>query len=153
MRSGYSGGHVEHPRYQAVCTGVTGHAEVVQVEYDPSEVDFREVLEIFFVIHDPTQLNRQGNDVGTQYRSVIFYESEEQREIASEMIRSLADVFDDPVVTELVPLDRFWPAERHHQEYYRRNTAQPYCQVVVGPKVAKFRTTFREKLKPEFAAS
>lgn len=154
VRSGYAGGHVDRPSYQAVCMGVTGHAEVVQVEFDPAVIGFKDILEVFFVIHDPTQLNRQGNDVGTQYRSVIFYHSEEQRETASAVIQALlADkVFSKPIVTELAPLDTFYPAEPHHAEYYRRNPGQPYCQVVVGPKVAKFRKNFQSRIKKEFAS-
>lgn len=153
VRSGYTGGHVDQPRYQAVSMGVTGHAEVVQVEFDPSIITFRDLLEVFFIIHDPTQLNRQGNDVGSQYRSAIFYHSEEQRETASDIIQELGanNVFDKPIVTELAPLDIFYPAEPHHSEYYRKNPGQPYCQVVVGPKVAKFRKNFQNRLKKEFA--
>ena len=153
VRSGYAGGHVDHPTYNAVCTGVTGHAEVVQVEFDPTVIEFRDLLEVFFVIHDPTQLNRQGNDVGTQYRSAIFFHSEKQHEAASAIIDELRSerIFDQPIVTELTPLDTFYPAEPYHAEYYRRNPGQPYCQVVVGPKVAKFRKNFQSRIKKEFA--
>ena len=149
--SGYSGGRVPDPTYQQVCGGATGHAEVVQVTFDPREVSFRELLEVFFTIHDPTTLNRQGADVGTQYRSAIFYHSPEQRETAREVIRELeeARVWDAPIVTEVVPLDEFYPAEDYHQEYFRRNPAQPYCRVVVAPKVSKFRQKFIEKLNKQ----
>ncbi len=155
VRSGYSGGHVDHPSYQAVCTGVTGHAEVVQIGFDPEVVSFRQLLEVFFVIHDPTQLNRQGNDVGTQYRSVVFHHSEAQRDTATALIAEMTEArtFDRPIVTQVVPLERFYAAEPYHAEYYRKNPGQPYCQVVVGPKVAKFRATFRDLLDPEYASS
>lgn len=145
--SGYAGGEVENPTYRAVCTGKTGHAEVVQVTYDPDEISFREILEIFFVIHDPTTLNRQGADVGTQYRSAIFYHDEEQREIAEEVIAEVSEAWDDPIVTELAPIPPFYRAEDYHQDYYENNPAQPYCQVVIRPKLAKFRKTFSEKRK------
>ncbi len=147
--SGYAGGRTPHPSYEAVCSGRTGHAEVVQVTFDPGEVSFREILEVFFTIHDPTTLNRQGADVGTQYRSVIFYHSPEQQRVAEEVIRALEArrVWEDPIVTEIAPLDTFYPAEAYHQEYYARNRSQPYCQVVVAPKVAKFRKHFLERLK------
>ncbi len=147
--SGYAGGSVPDPTYQQVCSGATGHAEVVQLTFDPRQVSFRELLEVFFTIHDPTTLNRQGADVGTQYRSAVFYHSPEQRETAHEVIRELeeARVWDAPVVTEVVPLDKFYPAEEYHQEYFRRNPVQPYCRVVVAPKVSKFRRKFIEKLK------
>ncbi len=147
--SGYAGGRTPHPSYEAVCSGRTGHAEVVQVTFDPREVSFREILEVFFTIHDPTTLNRQGSDVGTQYRSVIFYHSPEQQRVAQEVIRALEArrVWEDPIVTEIAPLDTFYPAEAYHQEYYARNRSQPYCQVVVAPKVAKFRKHFLDRLK------
>lgn len=147
--SGYVGGHVANPTYEQVCNGTTGHAEVVQVTFDPRELSFADVLAVFFSIHDPTTLNRQGNDVGTQYRSAIFHHSAEQERVARETIRELEaeGVWDAPIVTEVVPMSEFYPAEAYHQEYFRRNPGQPYCQVVVAPKVAKFRRTNMERLK------
>jgi peptide-methionine (S)-S-oxide reductase len=147
--SGYMGGKRPNPTYEAVCTGTTGHAEVVQVEFDPAKVSFRELLEVFFVIHDPTTLDRQGNDVGTQYRSAIFYHSPEQKAAAEEVIARLdaARIYDDAIVTQVVPASAFYPAEDYHQEYFRRNPGQPYCAFVVKPKVAKFRKHFLEKVK------
>jgi peptide-methionine (S)-S-oxide reductase len=147
--SGYAGGTVENPSYEAVCTGKTGHAEVVQVTFDPTVITYRDLLDIFFTIHDPTTLNRQGNDTGTQYRSAIFTHSPEQEALARQAIAELAaaHVYDDPIVTEVRPLDRFWPAEQYHQDYFRRNPSQPYCAVVVAPKVAKARKAFFTKLK------
>ena len=146
--SGYAGGDVDYPTYQQVCSGTTGHAEVVQLTYDPDQISFRELLEIFFVIHDPTTLNRQGADVGTQYRSVIFYHDDEQRQTAEEVIEEVSEAWDDPIVTELSAAPVFYPAEDYHQDYYENNPAQPYCQVVIRPKLAKFRKTFSEKRKP-----
>lgn len=147
--SGYSGGHVPNPTYEQVCSKQTGHAEVVQITFDPSVISYREVLEVFFTIHDPTTPNRQGNDVGPQYRSVIFYHSPEQRRMAEEVMQALtqARVWKDPIVTELVPFERFYPAEDYHQEYFKHNPSQPYCAVVVGPKVAKFRKQYFDRLK------
>ncbi len=147
--SGYTGGGVPNPTYDAVCAGVTGHAEVVQVTFDPDQISYREVLEIFFSVHDPTTLNRQGNDVGTQYRSAIFYHSPEQQRIAGETIAELdaQGIWDGAIVTEVEPLDRFWPAEEYHQEYFARNPQQPYCAAVVGPKIAKFRNKHMHRLK------
>ncbi|AWR85583.1 peptide-methionine (S)-S-oxide reductase MsrA [Meiothermus taiwanensis] len=147
--SGYSGGHVPNPTYEQVCSKQTGHAEVVQIAFDPSVISYREVLEVFFTIHDPTTLNRQGNDVGPQYRSVIFYHSPEQQAVAREVMQALtqARVWDNPIVTELVPFERFYPAEDYHQEYFKRNPYQPYCALVVGPKVAKFRKQYFDRLK------
>ncbi len=147
--SGYAGGHVPNPSYEAVCTGSTGHAEVVQITFDPTQLSYRELLEIFFTIHDPTTLNRQGADVGTQYRSAIFYHSPEQQTIAQQVIADLtADaLWPDPIVTEVEPLDAFYPAEEYHQEYFRRNPYQGYCRAVVAPKVAKFRQKYMAKLK------
>ena len=147
VASGYSGGHVENPSYEAVCGGATGHAEVVQVRFDPEVTTYRQLLEAFFSIHDPTTLNRQGGDVGTQYRSAIFTQSEDQRHAAEELIRELEDerVFSDPIVTEVTPLEAFWPADSNHDDYYRRNTDQPYCQVVIAPKLAKFRKSISRK--------
>jgi peptide-methionine (S)-S-oxide reductase len=145
--SGYAGGHVPNPSYEAVCTGTTGHAEVVQLEFDPAKVSYKELLEVFFAIHDPTTLNRQGNDSGPQYRSAIFWHDEKQKDTAREVIAEFtADkAFGDPIVTEVTQLDRFWPAETYHQDYYRRNTAQPYCTFVISPKLAKFRKKFAKK--------
>lgn len=147
--SGYSGGAVPAPTYEQVCTGATGHAEVVQVSFDPAVVSFREILEIYFSIHDPTTLNRQGADVGTQYRSVIFYHTPEQKRVAEEVIAQSeeAGIWDDPIVTEVEPSSAFYEAEDYHQEYFQRNKGQPYCQVVVAPKVAKFRKQHLDKLK------
>ncbi len=142
--SGYAGGQIEDPTYRQVCSGTTGHAEVVQVTFDPEVVSYRRLLEIFFTIHDPTTLNRQGADTGTQYRSAIFFHSPEQEAIARELIAELEAerVFDDPIVTEVAPLDTFYPAERYHQDYYRQNSRQPYCQVVIRPKLSKYRAKF-----------
>jgi peptide-methionine (S)-S-oxide reductase len=147
--SGYSGGTTPDPTYEQVCTGTTGHVEVVQLTFDPAVVSLREILEVFFSIHDPTTLNRQGADVGTQYRSVIFYHTPEQKRVAEEVIAQLeeAGVWGDPIVTELTPASDFYAAEDYHQEYFWRNQGQPYCQVVVAPKVAKFRKQHLDKLK------
>jgi peptide-methionine (S)-S-oxide reductase len=147
--SGYSGGTVPNPSYQRVCTGSTGHAEVVRVTFDPAAVSYRELLEIFFTIHDPTTLNRQGADVGTQYRSAIFYHDEEQKHVAEEVIKEItaAKIWSKPIVTQVVPLDTFYPAEDYHQDYFANNPRQPYCQVVVAPKVAKFRKQYYDKLR------
>jgi peptide-methionine (S)-S-oxide reductase len=147
--SGYSGGSVANPTYQQVCSGTTGHAEVVQVTFDPRVVTFREILEVFFTIHDPTTLNRQGADVGTQYRSAIFYHSAAQRETAEQVIAELTaeGLWRDPVVTEVTPLTEFYAAEDYHQDYFERNPNQPYCMAVVAPKVSKFRKKFLDKLK------
>jgi peptide-methionine (S)-S-oxide reductase len=149
VESGYSGGTVPNPTYRQVCTGTTGHAEVVQVTFDPEVVTFREILEVFFTIHDPTTLNRQGYDVGTQYRSAIFYHTPEQERIAGEVISDLeaARVWEDPIVTEVTPFEAFYVAEDYHQNYFRRNEEQPYCQVVISPKVAKFRKQHLARLK------
>ena len=147
--SGYAGGSVAHPTYEQVCSGGTGHAEVVQITFDPSVVTYRELLEVFFTIHDPTTLNRQGNDVGTQYRSAIFYHTPDQRSTAEEVIAELTErkVWDDPIVTEITPIEEYYPAEDYHQQYFQRNPSQPYCAVVIAPKVAKFRRRYLEKLK------
>jgi peptide-methionine (S)-S-oxide reductase len=147
--SGYAGGSLANPSYREVCTGQTGHAEVVQVTFDPSVVFFREVLDVFFASHDPTTLNRQGADVGTQYRSAIFYRSPQQKEIAQERIAELnaQQIWPRPIVTEVVPLGQFFKAEDYHQGYFRNNPQQAYCQAVVAPKVAKFRKQFAGKLK------
>jgi peptide-methionine (S)-S-oxide reductase len=147
--SGYAGGPDPSPTYEAVCSGQTGHAEVVQITFDPSVISYRELLEVYFTIHDPTTLNRQGADVGTQYRSAIFYEDAEQRRVADEVIAELerAKVWDAPIVTEISPLLAFYPAEQYHQGYFRRNPRQQYCQIVIAPKVAKLRSKYLEKLK------
>lgn len=147
--SGYMGGRTSNPSYEEVCSGRTGHVEVVQVTFDPAVITFREILEIFFVIHDPTTLNRQGNDIGTQYRSVIYYHSPEQRETAEAMIRELteAKAFSDPIVTTVEEAPKFWPAEAYHQDYLENNPYQPYCSFVVAPKLAKFRKKFAERRK------
>ena len=146
---GYSGGTVSNPTYEDVCTDTTGHAEVAQVTFDPSIISYRELLEVFFSTHDPTTPNRQGADVGTQYRSVVFYGNEEQRDQAVEIIRELtADkTFRNPIVTEVAPLRAFYPAEDYHWSYYRRNPSKPYCQAVIAPKLAKFRAHWKTKLK------
>lgn len=144
--SGYSGGKLENPGYEEVCSGRTGHAEVVQVAFDPGIVSYREILDVFFAIHDPTTLNRQGNDVGTQYRSVIFTHSASQQEIAEKMIRALGDA---TIVTEVVPAEKFYRAEDFHQKYFENNAFQPYCQFVVKPKLQDFRRKFPGKLKQD----
>jgi peptide-methionine (S)-S-oxide reductase len=147
--SGYMGGKSPNPSYRAVCTGTTGHVEVVQVTFDPEVTPLREVLEVFFAIHDPTTQDRQGNDVGEQYKSVIFYHGDAQRQTAEETIRALeADgLWSNPIVTEVRPAETFWPAEDYHQEYFRNNPNQPYCSYVVAPKVAKFRQKFAAKMR------
>lgn len=152
--SGYSGGTKENPTYREVCDGTTGHAEVAQIRFDPAVISFKDVLRVFFSVHDPTTLNRQGNDVGTQYRSAIFYHSPEQKQAAEEVIREITDegVYDAPIVTEVTPFEKFWPAEDYHQEYFANNANQPYCTAVVAPKVAKFRKKFVDKLKSQSAA-
>lgn len=149
VESGYSNGHAARPSYEQVCTGDTGYNEVVKLEFDESQISLREILEIFFVIHDPTSLNRQGNDVGTQYRSGIYFSSPEQEQVAREVIAEMArdKQFTKPVVTEVLPLANYWPAEDYHQDYFERNPNQGYCAFVVGPKVEKFRKTFSSKLK------
>ena len=149
VESGYMGGQVEHPSYDDVCTGDTGHAEVVQIRFDPLQVGFRDLIEVFFVIHDPTTPDRQGNDIGTQYRSAIFYHSPGQRATAEQVIGRMgaAKLWREPIVTELAPASTFWVAEDYHQEYFSRNPHQPYCMDVVDPKMSKFRKHFRDKLK------
>lgn len=149
VESGYMGGAIANPTYQQVCSGRTGHAEVVQVAFDPAVISYREIIQIFFAIHDPTTLNRQGNDVGTQYRSVILYADEAQREIATAVLKEVEaeGIHADPIVTEIRPLDEFWPAEDYHDDYFRRNPNEIYCAVVVGPKVAKFRKRFQDRLR------
>ena len=147
--SGYMGGHVENPTYRQVCNGDTGHVEVVQVTFDPSQIRFRDLLEVFFAMHDPTTLNRQGNDVGEQYRSVIFYTSEEQETEAEETIAALnaAKTSPEPIVTSVEPAEKFYVAEDYHQEYYDNNATQPYCQFVIAPKLKKFEKKFGEKMR------
>ena len=149
VESGYMGGRQPNPTYHDVCTGRTGHAEVVQVTFDPDVASYRDILEVFFAIHDPTTLNRQGNDAGTQYRSAIFYHSDEQRATAEDVIRELtaAKAFHDPIVTEVAPASAFYVAEDYHQEYFANNPQQPYCSYVVAPKVQKFRHKFAKKVK------
>jgi len=149
VESGYCGGTVPNPSYYQVCEGDTGHAEVVQLTFDPQVVSFKDILKVFFTIHDPTTLNRQGADVGTQYRSAIFYHSQEQKVIAEETIKEITaeKIWDNPIVTQIAPLDIFYVAEDYHQEYFANNPYQPYCQYVIVPKVAKFRKYFIEKLK------
>jgi peptide-methionine (S)-S-oxide reductase len=145
VESGYTGGEVANPSYQAVCNGDTGHAEVVRIEFDPARISFREILEVFFAIHDPTTLNRQGNDVGSQYRSAIFYHSEAQKRIAEGIIAEAQPSYDGEIVTQVVPATDYYRAETYHQEYFRHNAAQGYCMFVVAPKVQKFRKTFAAK--------
>lgn len=148
--SGYAGGHVENPSYRAVCTGTTGHAEVVRVEFDPEVISYGDLLEVFFTTHDPTTVDRQGGDVGPQYRSIILYENETQKDTAESVVEELssAGIYDDPIVTQLEPLERFWPAEEEHREYYRSHPEQAYCRMVIDPKVAKVRSKFADRLKP-----
>jgi peptide-methionine (S)-S-oxide reductase len=147
--SGYSGGTIHNPSYQEVCSGTTGHAEVVQVTFDPQQISFKELLEVFFTIHDPTTLNRQGNDIGTQYRSAIFYHNPEQKAIAGQVISEIeaARIWDRPIVTEILPFTAFYPAEEYHQDYFKNNPLQGYCRVIIAPKVAKFRQKFMSKLR------
>lgn len=147
--SGYSGGKRENPTYQQVCTGATGHAEVVQIKLNPQEISFRDILRVFFTVHDPTTLNRQGADIGTQYRSAIFYHSPEQKRIAHEVIEEITAerLYDNPIVTEVTEFTNFYPAEDYHQEYFANNPTQPYCAAVVAPKVRKFREKFADLLK------
>jgi len=149
VESGYSGGHVPNPTYRQVCSETTGHAEVVHVTFDPDVLTFRDILDVFFTIHDPTTLNRQGADVGESYRSVIFYHDEKQKLIAEEIITELdaKRIWRNPIVTGVTPVDEFYVAENYHQEYFRNNAYQPYCQVIIAPKVAKFRKQYLEKLK------
>lgn len=149
VKSGYTGGHTVEPTYEQVCTGNTGHAEVAQLQYDPEQISYRQILEIFFTLHDPTQVNRQGNDVGTQYRTSIFYHNDEQKREAEKIIAELEadDAFAAPIVTEVTELGTFYPAEDYHENYYARNPENPYCQAVISPKLAKFRKTFAGLLK------
>jgi peptide-methionine (S)-S-oxide reductase len=149
VESGYSNGHVQQPSYEAVCTGTTGHNEVVKLKFDPSDISLEEILQIFFVIHDPTTLNRQGNDSGTQYRSGIYFTTPEQKAVAEAFVAQLtADkVFDRPVVTEVLPMTNYWPAEDYHQDFFEKNPYQGYCMAVAAPKVEKFRKTFKDRVK------
>ncbi len=149
VRSGYAGGNAPSPTYEEVCRGTTGHAEVVQVEFDPAVVSFAEILEVFFAVHDPTTLNRQGADVGTQYRSAVFCHTPDQESEARRVIGQVEaeGVWPDPIVTEVTPLDEFYPAEGYHDDYFNRNPDQPYCRAVINPKLAKFRSRFSHKLK------
>ncbi|NNE99626.1 MAG: peptide-methionine (S)-S-oxide reductase MsrA [Pyrinomonadaceae bacterium] len=149
VTSGYSGGHTENPTYQEVCSETTGHAEALQVKFDPDEISFKDLLKIFFATHDPTTLNRQGNDIGESYRSAIFYHSPEQKETADEVIAEITEqgIFSDEIVTEVTEFTNFYRAEDYHQEYFANNPNQPYCASVVAPKVAKFRQTFIDRLK------
>lgn len=149
--SGYSGGHTDNPTYQQVCSETTGHAEVAQIKFDPSVLSYADLLRVYFTVHDPTQLNRQGNDIGTSYRSAIFYHSDEQHRTAEEIIAEITaeGLYDKPIVTEVTPFDKFWPAEDYHQEYFTNNPNQPYCAAVVAPKVAKFRQKFASRLKKQ----
>lgn len=149
VESGYSGGHKESPTYQEVCSETTGHAEVVQVEFDPAELSYADLLRVFFTVHDPTQLNRQGNDIGTSYRSAIFYHDDEQAQTAREVIAEVESegIYDGPVVTEVTKFEKFWPAEDYHSDYFANNPNQPYCRAVVAPKVAKFRSKFADRVK------
>ncbi len=149
--SGYTGGTTDNPNYRAVCTGTTGHAEVIQIEYEPDVITFKELLDVFWLTHDPTTLNRQGNDTGTQYRSAIFYHSNKQQSIAEESkaAMDISGTWDDPIVTEITPIDVFYPAEDYHQNYFLLNSTQPYCQFVIHPKMKKFTKDFKDKLKSD----
>lgn len=149
VESGYAGGTVANPSYEQVCSGRTGHAEVVQVTFDPSQISYADILRVFFSIHDPTTLNRQGADVGTQYRSIILYHSPEQKETAEAVIHELGEkgIWSDPIITQIEPIEQFYEAESYHQEYFANNSRQPYCNIVIAPKVAKFRKQYQEMLK------
>jgi peptide-methionine (S)-S-oxide reductase len=149
VESGYANGSVQRPSYEQVCTGTTGHNEVVKLTYDPARISLRQILEIFFVVHDPTQLDRQGNDVGTQYRSGIYYTTDEQKQVADDMIRQMSQekLFGKPIVTEVEALANYWPAEEYHQDFFEKNPYQGYCVAVAAPKVAKFRKTFAELVR------
>ncbi len=149
VESGYSGGHKENPTYPEVCSETTGHAEVVHIKFDSAELSYADLLKVFFAVHDPTTLNRQGNDIGSSYRSAIFYHSDEQKKIAEQVIAELdaSDIWESPIVTEVTAFDKFYIAENYHQEYFANNPNQPYCAAVVAPKVSKFRKIFIDKLK------
>lgn len=148
VKSGYSGGHTNNPTYKEVCSGQTGHAEVIQLTYDSGIISYDELLEVFWKTHDPTTLNRQGNDVGTQYRSVVFYHNDEQKKLAESYKKKLEEsaIWSDPIVTEIAPISEFYPAEADHDDYYNQNSSQPYCAFVVTPKVEKFKKVFADKL-------
>ena len=147
VESGYSGGKEENPTYKEICSGLTGHAEVIQVHYDPAIIDYADILEIFFTVHDPTTLNRQGNDSGPQYRSVIYFHTPEQEMIANAAKVAAQNIWDDPIVTEITAFDRFYVAEQYHQNYFKDNPFQPYCSIVISPKVRKFRQKFADRMK------
>ncbi|MBP7654881.1 peptide-methionine (S)-S-oxide reductase MsrA [Candidatus Dependentiae bacterium] len=149
VESGYSGGNLKNPTYEEVCSGKTGHAEVVKITFDPEIISYVKLVEIFFHIHDPTTLNRQGNDVGTQYRSVIFYNSDEQKKSAEDVIKKISDsgLWDDPIVTEVTALDVYYPAEDYHQDYYNNNKEKSYCSIVIAPKIAKFYEEYKDLIK------
>lgn len=149
VESGYSGGHVDSPNYKQVCSGQTGHAEVIQITFNPGEISYKDLLKVFFTTHNPTTLNRQGNDIGTQYRSAIFYHDAEQKAVVEEVLAEItsAALWGDPIVTEVTAFEKFFPAEDYHQEYFAKNPNQPYCQAVVAPKVAKFRKQYVDRLK------
>ncbi|WP_443939040.1 peptide-methionine (S)-S-oxide reductase MsrA [Pedobacter sp. MW01-1-1] len=147
--SGYAGGSLKQPTYREICTGTTGHAEVIQVTFNPDEISYQDLLQVFMTTHDPTTLNRQGADRGTQYRSTIMYTNESQKETALKIIADLKEYFDDPIVTEVVPLPEFYPAEAYHQDYYNQNGEQGYCVVVINPKIKKLRELYKDRLKPE----
>lgn len=149
--SGYSGGHVDNPTYEQVCTGSTGHAEVIQIAYDPAVISYDELLEVFWKTHDPTTRNRQGNDVGPQYRSVIFYHDDEQKKVAEAYRKRLDEehIWVRPIVTEIAPFTKFWSAEQYHQDYYDTNRGKGYCSMVITPKIEKFKKIFKDRLKPE----
>lgn len=155
VTSGYTGGHKPNPTYQEVCTGETGHAEAVRITFNPQIISYADLLRVFFTVHDPTTLNRQGNDVGTQYRSAIFYHNDVQKEVAAEIRDEIAaaGLYENPIVTEITPAGEFWPAENYHQEYFANNPNQPYCAAVVAPKVAKFRQKFASRLKSRSRAA
>ncbi len=146
VESGYSGGKTDNPTYREICTGLSGHAEVIQVTFDPTIITFKEILEVFFTVHDPTTLNRQGNDSGTQYRSVIFYDSAAQKSVAEQVKQESQAIWDNPIVTEISPLSNYFKAEVYHQNYFKDNPNQPYCSIVIAPKVRKFRERFKERL-------
>jgi peptide-methionine (S)-S-oxide reductase len=147
VESGYSGGEIDNPTYKEVCSGLTGHAEVINVSFDPGVISYKEILEVFFTVHDPTTLNRQGADTGTQYRSAIFYHSPEQKTVAEAVKKSSQAIWDDPIVTEISAFHKFYKAEDYHQNYYKDNPNQPYCSIVIAPKVKKFRQQYQDKLK------
>lgn len=151
VESGYSGGAIKNPTYREICTGRTGHAEVIKITYDPEQLDYADLLRIFFSTHDPTTLNRQGYDTGTQYRSVIFYQNEKEQQIADAVVEEMGTYFDDPIVTELGPLGAYYPADESHQNYYNENENQPYCSAIISPKIQKLRALFSDRLKPEFS--